>query len=229
MMNEKVSKVEEWLEIMALMDDYLESLNYSGIYTRLEKREGQFVDLNGYLNKYKAGTASVEWPYDKESDVTDLKIICFDYIRAQYEGKEFRSIAKPGKESFFCKQHVWEKFRDEHFDLVDPINDTEKTPDALREDNPDTALPILLKLRDDSWTLQAKGKLQGNLNKSLRTLEDANEANAPVKLIGRAINTLEQVNVEVPGFYEDTEIDSLLKRINEIVWNFKQTIKDKRK
>jgi hypothetical protein len=229
MMNEKISKVDEWLEIMALMDEYLDSLDYSGIYTRLDKREGQFVDLNGYLNKYKAGTASVEWNYDRKSDVSDLKVICFDYIRAQYEGKEFRSIAKPGKESFFCKQHVWEKFRDEHFNLVDPINESEKTPDQLREENPDASLPKLLKIRDDTWTLKAKGQLQGNLNKSLRTLEDANEANAPSKLISRAINTLEQVNTDVPRFYEDTEIDNLLKRVNEIIWNFKQTIKDKRK
>jgi len=86
-----------------------------------------------------------------------------------------------------------------------------------------------LKLRDDGWALRAKGQLQGNLNKSLRTLEDANEANAPSKLIARAINTLEQVNTEVPKFYQDTEIDNLLKRVNEIIWNFKQTIKDKRK
>jgi len=39
MMNEKISKVDEWLEIMGLMDEYLDSLDYSGIYTRLEKRE----------------------------------------------------------------------------------------------------------------------------------------------------------------------------------------------
>ncbi len=229
MMSEKEAKVREWLEILKLMDEYLDSLGYNGIYTRLEKREGQFVDLNNYLSKYKNGTGLVQWNYDKKSDVSDLKLVCFDYIRAQYEGKEFRSIAKPGKESFFCKENVWKKFFEEHNNLINPVNEGEKTPDELREENPDAPLSKLLKQRDDAWTLKAKGPMQGNLNKSVKLLDDVNDANAPQILISRAIGTLEQVNTENPAFFEDTEIDSLLKRINEIIWDFKQTIKNKRK
>lgn len=229
MMGEKEPKVKEWLEILGLMDEYLDSLQYNGIYTRLEKREGQFVDLNNYLNKYSDGTALVQWNYDKESDVSDLKLVCFDYIRAQYEGKDFRSIAKPGQDSFFCKESVWKKFFEEHNNLINPINSTEKTPDELRKENPDAPLSKLLKLRDDAWTDKAKGLMRGNLNKTIRILEDANEANAPLKLISRAINTLEQVNTENPAFYNDNEIENLLKRVNELVWNFKQVIKEKHK
>jgi hypothetical protein len=229
MMVEKESKVNEWLDILKLMDEYLNSLGYNNIYTRLEKREGQFVDLNSYLNKYRSGTGLVEWNYDKESDVSDLKMVCFDYIRAQYEGKEFRSIAKPGKESFFCKENVWKKFFDEHNELINPLNQSEKTRDEIQEENPDVSLPKLLKQRDEIWATKAKGLMQGNLNKSIRVLEDANESNAPLKLISRAIGTLEQVNTENPAFYDDTSIDDLLKKINEIIWDFKQTIKIKRK
>lgn len=229
MMVESESKINEWLDILKLMDEYLVSLGYNNIYTRLEKREGQFVDLNNYINKYKNGTGLVEWNYDKGSDVSDLKMVCFDYIRAQYEGKEFRSIAKPGKDSFFCKENVWNKFFEEHNKLINPCNESEKSLDELKEDNPDFPLSKLLKQRDEAWTVSAKGLMQGNLNKTIRTLEDANESNAPLKLISRAIGTLEQVNTENPAFFDDTDIDVLLKRINEIIWDFKQTIKDKRK
>ncbi len=228
-MPKKEGQIKEWLEILNLMDEYLDSLGYNGIYTRLEKREGQFVDLNNYLNKYKNGTGLVQWNYDKESDVSDLKMVCFDYIRAQYEGKEFRSIAKPGKESFFCKENVWKKFFDEHNTLINPFNASEKSPDELREEYPDAPLSKLLKERDDTWTLKAKGPMQGNLNKSVKFLDDVNDANAPQILIARAIGTLEQVNIENPAFFEDNEIDNLLKRINEIIWDFKQAIKNKRK
>lgn len=229
MMVEKESKVNEWLDILKLMDEYLNSLGYKNIYTRLDKREGQFVDLNNYLNKYKNGTGLVEWNYDKESDVSDLKMVCFDYIRAQYEGKEFRSIAKPGKDSFYCKENVWKNFFEEHNRLVNPLNESEKTIDEIKEENPDAPLSKLLKNRDDEWTLKSKGLMQGNLNKSIRILEDANESNAPLKLISRAIGTLEQVNTENPAFYDEPSIDDLFRRINEIIWDFKQTIKSKRK
>ena len=229
MMVEKESKINEWLDILKLMDEYLNSLGYNNIYTRLEKREGQFVDLNNYLNKYKNGTGLVEWNYDKDSDVSDLKMVCFDYIRAQYEGKEFRLIAKPGKDSFFCKESVWKTFFDEHNKLINPVNDEEKSIDEIKEENPDAPLSKLLKNRDDGWTIKSKGLMQGNLNKSNRYLEDANESNAPLKLISRAIGTLEQVNTENPAFYEDPDIENLFKRINEIIWDFKQTIKSKRK
>jgi len=229
MMVENESKVNEWLDILNLMDEYLISLGYNNIYTRLDKREGQFVDLNNYLNKFKNGTGLVEWNYDKESDVSDLKMICFDYIRAQYEGKEFRSIAKPGKDSFFCKESVWNTFFEEHNKLINPLNESEKTIDEIKAENPDAPLSKLLKNRDDNWTLKSKGLMQGNLNKSIRVLEDANESNAPLKLIARAIGTLEQVNTENSAFYEDPEIEILFKRINEIIWDFKQTIKSKRK
>jgi len=181
------------------------------------------------LNKYKNGTGLVEWNYDKESDVSDLKMVCFDYIRAQYEGKEFRSIAKPGRDSFFCKENVWKTFFEEHNRLINPINEREKSIDVIKEENPDAPLSKLLKNRDDQWTLKAEGLMKGNLNKRVRDVEDANDANAPVKLISRAIGTLEQVNTENPAFYNDPDIENLFKRINEIIWDFKQTIKSKSK
>ena len=99
-MSEKPAQIKQWLRILALMEDYLETYDYDGIYTRLEKTEGPFVDLEGYLDSYNkrgANVRNVDWDY-QESDISDLKQVCYDYIRARYEGKEFRDIAKTGKE-----------------------------------------------------------------------------------------------------------------------------------
>lgn len=93
-MSEKPSQIKEWINVLDLMEDYLKEYDYEGIYTRLEKTEGPFVDLENYLDSYKKKKSNVrnaDWAYS-DSDISDLKLVCFDYIRARYEGKEFRDI-----------------------------------------------------------------------------------------------------------------------------------------
>jgi len=229
MMGENESQINEWLSIMKLMDNYLNDLGYEGIYTRLDKREGQFVDLNKYLKKYDGGTSMVDWAY-KKSDISDLKAICFDYIRAQYEGKEFRAIALPSKkDSFFCKEKVWKKFKEEHFRVIDPINDNELSVDELREREPDGDLSEVLKVRDEDWTRSTQGLLKGNLNKSQRLLEDVNEESSPMVLLRRAKDTLASVNTDLEAFYGDENVLKIIKEINTISWDFQQIIKKKNK
>src|SRR5690606_8114807 len=66
MMGEKPPAIKEYLSIMERMDDYLDKLGYNGIYTRLNKTEGAFVDINGYLNRYESGdSGKVKWKYKK--------------------------------------------------------------------------------------------------------------------------------------------------------------------
>lgn len=229
MMGETESKINEWLAIMRLMDDYLNNLGYHGIYTRLEKLEGQFVDLNRYLKRYENGTHYVDWAY-KESDISDLKAICFDYMRARYEGKEFRAIAALSKkESFFCKQKVWEKFRDEHFKTLDPINNKEATIDELREKNPQENLSTILKVRDEDWKSNAASVLTKNLNKSQRRLEDFNEESAPLILLRRAKDTLHSINTDVEPFYNDANVLALIKEISSLTLKYQRIITNSKK
>lgn len=225
MMAQDESKIKEWLSIMQLMDSYLDALGYQGIYTRLEKREGQFVDLNKYLNKYKAGTELVKWKYD-ESDIADLKAISFDYIRAAYEGKEFRAIAIPSKkESIFCNRKVWEKFRDNHFRKIDPLTNAESSVQEYRRQNPEGDLSDLLQVRDDEWTEQTEKVLRSNLNKYQRVLEDVNEENAPIELLQRAKDTLSSINTDQHTFYGDPRVQMLVKEISALMKDFQQIIK----
>ncbi len=224
MMGEKEAKINEWMSIMQLMDDYLDNLGYNGIYTRLEKLEGQFVDLSRFLKRYEKGAPYADWSY-KESDISDLKAICFDYMRARYEGKEFRSIAALSrKESFFCKQKVWEKFRDEHFKTIDPINNKEPAIDELREKDPQKNLSEILKVRDEDWKSNAATVLTRNLNKSQRRLDDFNEENAPMILLRRAKDTLSSINTDVEPFYNDANVLSLIKEINSLTVKYQKII-----
>ena len=227
MMGEKKSRIEEWLEIMKLMDDYLDTLDYGGIYTRLDRREGQFVDLNKYLKTYNDGSKKVLWKCE-DSDLADLKSVCFDYIRALYEGKEFRYIAKPSqKDSIFCREDLWKTFLNEHAQKVEGIE--EKPVRQLLTENPDSDLSKLLEQRDNDWTKKAKGLLEGNLNKRVRSLEDLKASSQPRELLQRAKDTLDVVNTEVREFYTDDKIITLLKDISSLCWDYQKLINKERK
>lgn len=226
-MGEQESKIKEWLRILALMEEYLEEYGYDGIYTRLEKTEGPFVDLDKYLDSYSkhgANVRNVDWAYD-DSDISDLKGVCFDYIRARYEGKEFRDIAKTGKEgSIFFFRDLWNDFLQRHNDNTPG---DEETVEEMRARCPQEDLSILLKQRDNAWIENAKGLLKGNLNRFSRRLEDKRDANKPAELIERALSALKSVDCTQESFTDDTHIEEMVKEINSIIWEMKKILERK--
>ncbi len=223
-MSEKEGKIKEWLEILSLMEEYLQEYDYEGIYTRLEKTEGPFVDLANYLDSYArrgANVRNVDWTYT-DSDISDLKLVCFDYIRARYEGKEFRDIAKTGKEgSIFFFKDLWDDFLKQH---QEKTPQDEETVDELRQRCPGEDLSVLLRQRDNAWIEQAKGQLKGNLNRFSRRLDDKRDANKPADLIERALNALQSVDCEQESFSEDPHILEMVKEINKITWEMKKIL-----
>jgi hypothetical protein len=222
MMVEKRSQIEEWLDIMKLMDDYLSYLEYDGIYTRLENREGQFVDLNRYLNTYINGYKHIDWGYI-DTDISDLKSICFDYIRAQYEGKEFRNIAQTSKNgSIFCRGLVWKDFLQRHADKVETID--EKSVEQWREENPDADLYKLLETRDSEWGKKAEKYLKENIRRSQRLVEDINESDKPQTLLTKALDYLKSIDTDSEPFYDDTN-EELLKQIQKKAFDYLKIIR----
>ena len=223
-MSEKPSKIQEWLDILELMEEYLTSYGYKGIYTRLEKTEGPFVDLNNYISSYKAGGANIrnmDWAC-KDSDISDLQTVCFDYIRARYEGKEFRDIGKTGKDgSIFFYHDIWKNFLDEHIKNV-VVDD--KSVEELREMYPGEDLTQLLKSRDDDWSKKTHGILKGNLKKHVSRVEDKRDANEPLHLLERAYNALYSVDVSQDSFKSSVEVREFVKNINSIVWDMKKVL-----
>ena len=221
-MNQKPAQIKRWLSSLKLMEEYLENYGYDGIYTRLEKTEGPFVNLEDYLDSYQkkgANIRNVDWNYE-DSDISDLKLVCFDYIRARYEGKEFRDIAKTGKEgSIFFYKDLWNDFFQAH---MEKIPTDEETVQEMREKHPEEDLSMLLKNRDNEWLQSAKGVLKGNLNRYSRKLEDKRAANKPAELIERALSALQSVNQEQESFLEDPHILEMVKEISRITWNMKK-------
>lgn len=223
-MSEKPSQIKEWLKILTLMEEYLQEYGYDGIYTRLEKTEGPFVDLQNYLESYArrgANVRNMDWTYS-DSDISDLKLVCFDYIRARYEGKEFRDIAKTGKDgSIFFFKELWDDFLKKHQENT-PTDD--ETVDELRQRCPGEDLSLLLRQRDNAWVEQAKGQLKGNLNRFSRRLEDKRDANKPADLLERALSALRSVDYEQSSFSEDPHIEEMIREISKITWEMKKIL-----
>lgn len=242
MMGESESTIKEYLSIMDLMDDYLNKLGYSGIYTRLDKTEGTFVDLNNYLNRYKDGKSKIiQWNYDKDIDVNDLKLIYYDYIRGIYnrgkstgsgsgDSKDYRFIGQTSKKgSFFSNELVWKKFRDSHFENIDKINAEEPTIEKDREQHPGMPLDELLKQRDARWAKKTDAPLKRNMGLSRESLDNFNKQNAPLELLEGAKAKLDSINTEVNAFLEDEAVYTMVREINTLTYDFTQLIKAHKK
>lgn len=98
-MNISESEVKERREIFRLMNEYLEAIGKPNHYTLLEGLEDQFINTKTVFKRMDNGTyAAYDWEYTDE-DVANFKQVCYDYLRAKFEGKKYRDvlIGKPNK------------------------------------------------------------------------------------------------------------------------------------
>jgi len=221
MMREDTSKIKEWLSTMKLMDEYLEYLgdDYVGIYTRLEKREDQFLTVNTAMRNFKSmRTGATDWDYD-ENDVQDLKFVLFDYIRATYEGKEFRVISRKSDDSFFCHEDIWEGFKESH-KRVRETSEKEKTVDDYKADNPGMDLEGLLEKRDNDWGSDVKNTLKNSINHHSDLLANLRSASKPQDLIEKALSAIESVDFNALQEVYNDSIRSSLKKIQSKCYKY---------
>jgi hypothetical protein len=219
-MGQTTGKIKEWKETMVLMDEYLQELGYQEIYTMLDKREDLFLSLNKYMKRFERGNISNgDWS-PTENDVADLKLISYDYIRAQYEGKLFRSIGQGSKgENFFSAENIWKPFKDYHFENIEPITENEKSVEEWRRDNQDADISDFLPRRDEEWTENTNKILGTNFSTAYSQLDDKKKENEPLELITKAKNALDSINEETESLldlYIDNMLKDMISRINEL-------------
>ena len=225
MMDCKPGEVRTMLSALKLMDEYLDEYGYSGMYTQLDKNEDSFLKLDSALKKYKAGVPSM-WAYDPGADVSDLKLIAFDYIRSGFEQTLFRNIIaapttnKPAS-SFFAKQEVWETFRDEHFKFTESIQE-DAVEDIMAKNPPD--LSRALKARDENWQKNVCNDLDENFVRCLDQLNNYANAAKPLQQLMKACQALEVVDVDQPSFLNDSSIKSCVTTLDEFVAKFKEIL-----
>lgn len=159
------SEVDGMKETFKLMTDYLEAIGKPNHFTLLDGLEDQFLNTKTIFKKMDNGTYDAQWDY-QPSDVAEFKMICYDYMRAKFEGKKYRDVlvGKPNKtDGVFIEKKVWDKFLQRHNDILD-------------KNDPET---------EDDWKLLGKkgGKLEQNLNGAVKELTSVLNDKDVAKLI----------------------------------------------
>lgn len=192
-MAEKETKIQEWLNILRLMDEYLTRLKTPEVYTRLEKREGHFVDLNNYLKAYLLKiNHAVKWEYSV-GDVHRMKFAYFDYIRLPIPVQRARVIGKAASSnSFFCHKEIWDNFITEHEKIINTYS--EPVLSVIKEAEPDKSNEDITRYLDEKWKESLEEKLDENFSLSESKLKDLVELHTPIKILRRVVNSLGQID-----------------------------------
>jgi len=227
LMGQSKGYAKNLLEIMALMDDYLEHIGCPRLYTLLTTEEGMFVDLNGDLNRLRNGNARVPWAFDPEFDVLQLKNIQFDYIRLGEHsdaGKSYREISHQSKgKNFFAHKEIWETFRDKHQAKVDPATMEMGTLEEFIEENQGNDSKVqAARARNEVWSKKVQASMKENFGKSSTKLEYKVGELAPREYLERAILAINKVDIESPGFLADRENEALVREINRRTFEMKK-------
>lgn len=225
MMGEKTANIKKNLEILEIMDQYLDYHEYNNMYSLLDKREGPFVDLNSYIKAYKekSGNAKTNWA-PSEEDISEMIQINFDYIRAKYEGKDFRNIAQISRKniptSFFASHQVWDSFKKSHDEILEV---QEKSVDEYIKNSSGNDISEILNSRDSEWTRKVSQLMKRNMGMSKRQLEDLQEADKPLELLIKVKKTLEMIDTTNESF-KDEGIIEIVKEINSMLWEWKKIL-----
>lgn len=200
-MNITESDVKEKKEIFRLMNEYLEAIGKPNHYTLLEGLEDQFINTKTVFKRMDNRTyQTYDWDYTAE-DVANFKQVCYDYLRAKFEGKKYRDvlIGKSFKTNgVFIKKSVWEEFFENHEKVINDNN---------------------LQNEKDWEALGKKQFVQILKNASLKLEEVLNEKNVSSLVItiqSKIRNLMDCLNENNELTQEDYEI---LKKANSLLWN----------
>ena len=222
----KVQDVRQAIEMVKLMDEYLIAYDYEGIYTQIPSgAEDRLLKLIDAIKKIKEG--GIPWiPTDgKDEVITDLKTICFDFIRlGEHNQEEYRLIMQ-GNYSFLANESIWKKFVKSYFDKVDEVAEEKPTEEVLETSKSDEDSTRLLRARDNKWKTAVKDGISGAFNESKISLDNNKDKDEPLKLLKKAISALASINHETIKSAENkTELSERIQEILDLVGVIKTDI-----
>ena len=230
MMGTTVSNVQDSLEKINLLDDYLDYHGYEGMYqvATEQKLDGPFHDLNGYLKRYeKKFKLDTNWEPEKE-DIEDLKLIYFDYMRAGFLAQSgTRYIGNPKKDNgFFNDKDLFEEFSKRHEETMSAVNEI-GLDEMLKERPNDNPVKVIM-ARDNNYKNQTEDRFNNNISRTKRKLDDINDMDKPFELLERIDTTLGQIS-EDPYFEDSGAALDLIKRIAKRIYSLQKPLEKKAK
>ena len=191
--------VEQNLEILDLMNQYLSFYEYDGIYTMAEGHEDSFQKLNIALKQYKSGVANM-WNYTEE-DLNNLMAVAFDYIRLNLPQNDIRDIfRKPSQNngSIFSSKERWERFFEKHEANMESFQEKpveEYTKDATGDD-----ITPCLQARDAAWRKKIETTLTDTFKEAQDEIDSQLRSSAPILLVSKAQGALNSIDSNTASF-----------------------------
>jgi len=236
LMSERPGNARRLLDIMALMDEYLEHIRCPRLYTMLKDsdgtKEGMFVDLHNDLNRINGGKHKIPWAFDAELDPLQLRLIQFDYIRLgdfADAKKVYREISHQGNgKNFFATKEIWEQFRDSHQMTVDPVTAEMGSLQDFIHDNPDQFenKADAARARDLKWSERVRDQMKRNFGQSSYKLNLATEVLKPGEYLKRAKDYLDKIDLDSAALLSATENLALATEINRLTFAIKKKFEE---
>ena len=205
------------LDIMALIDSYLDTYEYRGIYTRLPRGcEDDFLKLNTAIKKIQSGR--IQWiPTDQLDEVeTDLRNISFDFIRLEEKGDfDFRALASTSNNNFLNDETTWRKFAKCYNEVINENGGEEDLETILSKAKNDEDANRLLNQRDKKWKESLHDKLMDIFNDCKNIIENKKEKGKPESLLKKAINALSEIDLMSVSKVPNKLV--LTSKINELI------------
>lgn len=207
LMAEKTTRINQWLSILQLMNEYLEYLKSPHVYTRINKNEGHFVDLHNYLNKYYA---------QNKNKCSELKQTYFDYIRLGLPVSRIRVIGNPNNNlSLFANDGLWNEFFEKHQKTIAEY----KEPDfiELKKANPYKSNEDVYTNLDYRFRSELESELKSNLVSGEISIKKIIEKKSRLDKLIEVEKMIKDLNFSHLDNIEKTNIISALNRISQLI------------
>ena len=174
----KVSKVKTWIEVYEYMDEYLEYIGESGIYTSLQGREEAFLNLNRTIKGLKGGRTSSKLRAITDKEIDDLKIIYYNYILLNVPTHDVRLF----KEVFTDKEN-WERFNKSALEIINDESVEVKSYDEYRKENESSEESKISKIRQNDFSSKFGGELKRLYGKENARIQGEKAQEYPIDIL----------------------------------------------
>ena len=219
----KAKTVQKWLDVFALMTEYLEYIDEDGIFTALANREEAFLNLYETEKSLRKGKKGKEiWAFD-ELDLVDLKQRYFDYIRMGKSTHDFRLLIK-----IFSDKTRWASFNG---NVTDAVSSSEiKSLDEYREEHTELTESQISEIRQNDYS-NAIGKKLDKLFGDERAFITAKEQEeTPLKAIDAVLAKLSNLQSQIDAVpnsdtFTSSDFRNRFNDVKKIVFDFEKKLK----
>ena len=204
--------VQRWLDVYALMAEYLDYIGEPEIYTALSGNEESFLNLLDTTKSLERGrTKNESWDYDL-MDISALQLRYYDYIRAGKSTHDFRIFKK-----VFLNKSRWEDFNENVQAVVDDAAEEVPSIDEYRRRFPEETEDNISVIRNNDYRGKTEDKLNQLYGEEKAFLISKEGEETPLKTAQQAYQKLEKLSSFLDKDMERiADLDELLSKVRDI-------------